>query len=792
MAASDIQARPAQYVGAKVARVEDPRFLRGDAQYVDDITLPGMLHAAFLRSTVAHARIVSIDTAAARELPGVHGVFTGRDLADAGIKPIVSLAFLPDMGDNPREALPTEKVRYVGEAVAVVVARSRAVAEDACELIEVEYDRLPAVVDPEKAVEPGAPLLHDDLPSNLLAVKRDSHGDPDRAFAEADHVFKKRFVHGRVAGTPIECRGVIAQYDRGRDEFTIYSSSQIPHLTRSVAADCFGMAESDLRVVAPDVGGGFGIKAHPYVEELVIPFVARALGRPVKWIEDRYEHLASAVHAKELVMDLELAVAADGTFLGVRGRYHANAGAYGCFPQTGMVDAMCAATLVPSLYTIDHVAYELSSAYTNKCMTGTYRGVGWASGHTAREVMIDEVARALGRDPLELRLQNCVPSGPYRSATGMNYDGGSYRESMEQAREAVGYGALRERQAQLRKANRYIGVGFSPFVEPSGLGTRMAAAIGQKHQVTYDWGSLSVESDGTVTVRTGFHSHGQGHETTFAQLAADTVGAAIEDVRIKYGDTEAVPYSTGTFASRSAVVAGGLIIRAGADVREKLLRLAAHMMEVSEDDIELVHGRAQVRGAPSVSRTLREIAQYAYFGAGSRQIEGDLELHSTRSYDPPECYSNGTVAVVVEVDPETGEVTIERTVAVEDCGVMLNPTIVAGQVAGAIAQGIGGALYEEFVYDEDGNFQSGTLLDYLMPSTMEIGPIEVHHIETPSPVTDGGIKGMGEAGTIAAPAAVLNAIADALAPFNVTFSKTPLTPSVIREAVAQSRLEPAI
>ncbi|HEV7845162.1 MAG TPA: xanthine dehydrogenase family protein molybdopterin-binding subunit [Thermoleophilaceae bacterium] len=777
----------AQYVGAKINRVEDPRFLRGEGRFVDDMSLPGMLHAAFLRSPVAHANITSIDTSRAAALPGVTAVFTGQDLEAEGIQPIVSRAFLPGMGDNLREPLPTKKVRYVGEAVAVVVADSRYIAEDACELIDVEYERLPAVIDPEGALDPGAALLHEDLPANLIGRKSESHGDPERVFAEADHVFSHRFVHGRVAGVPIECRGVIAEYDRGREGFLIYSSTQIPHLTRSVAAECFGLAESDLQVIAPDVGGGFGIKAHPYIEEVVIPFAARRIGRPVKWIEDRYEHLSSAVHAKELVMDLELAVAADGTFLGMRGRYNANAGAYGCFPQTGMVDAMCAATLLPSLYKVDHVSYEILAVYTNKCMTGTYRGVGWGAGHTAREVLIDDAARALGRDPLELRLQNCIPSEPYRSVVGMNYDGGSYQESMEQARDALDYDALRERQAKLREEGRYIGVGFSPFVEPAGFGSKAAAAVGQKHQVTYDWGSVTLEGDGTVTVRMGFHSHGQGHETTFAQVAADQLGVRMEDVRIKYGDTEGVPYSTGTFASRSGVIGSGLIMRAGGDVRDKLLRLAAHLMEVSPADIELSGGKAFVRGAPDTARTIKEVAQYAYFGPGSRQLEGDMALTSTRSYDPPESYSNGTIAVVVEVDPETGKVTIERTVAIEDCGVMLNPTIVEGQVAGAVAQGIGGALYEEFVYDDDGNFLSGTLLDYLLASSMEVGPIEVHHIETPSPVTDGGIKGMGEAGTLAAPAAVLNAVADALSPFGVTFTSTPITASLIRDAVAAKR-----
>jgi carbon-monoxide dehydrogenase large subunit len=777
-------ARSAQYVGARVQRREDRRLLRGEGQFVDDMTLPGMLHAAFVRSTVAHARIRSIDVSDAARLPGVVGVFTGADLAAWGIGPIVALGFLPDMPDCAREPLPTEKIRHVGEAIAVVVARSRYIAEDACDLVRLDVERLPAVVDTEAALRSDAPLVHEEMPSNLVGYRHEVYGDPERIFAEADHVFQKRFVHGRVGGVPIEARGVIGEYDRRFQSYTVWSATQVPHLVRSGVSTSLGVSEGQVRVIAPDVGGGFGIKAHPFIEEVVIPAAAKVVGAPVKWIEDRYEHLAASVHAKQIVMDLELAVASDGTFLAMRGSYTADAGAYGCFPQTGMVDSMCAATLLPSLYRVDHVELEIQGAYTNKSMAGTYRGVGWCSGHTAREALIEDVAHALGRDPLELRLQNFIPSQPYTSAVGMHYDGGSYRESARVASEELGYESFRVRQAELREQGRYVGIGFSPFVEPAGIGTASAVAIGQRHQVTYDWGTVTVEADGTVAVRTAMHSHGQGHETTFAQLAADQLGLDMNDVRIVFGDTEAVPYGTGTFASRSAVVAGGCIIRAAGDVREKIVTLAAHMMEVSPEDVVLTASRAHVRGAPETARTMREIAQYAYFQQGARAAGiDDLALTSTRSYDPPESYSNGTVGVIVEVDVGTGEVTIERTVAVEDCGVMLNPTIVAGQVAGGIAQGIGSALYEDFVYDGDGNFLAGTLADYLLPSTMEVGEITVKHLETPSPVTDGGIKGMGEAGTIAAPAAVLNAVADALAPFGASFDRTPVTPTVVIEAV---------
>jgi carbon-monoxide dehydrogenase large subunit len=462
-------ARSAQYVGARVQRREDPRLLLGDGQFVDDLTLPGMLHAAFLRSTVAHARIRNIDSSDAVRQPGVVAVFTGADLASWGVGPIVALGFLPDMPDCAREPLPTEKIRHVGEAIAVVVARSRYIAEDACDLIRVDVERLPAVVDPETALQADAPVLHEEMPSNLVGYRRELYGDPDRVFAEADHVFKKRFVHGRVAGVPIEARGVIGEYDRRFQSYTVWSATQVPHLVRPSVSASLGVSEGHVRVIAPDVGGGFGIKSHPFIEEVVIPAVAKVVGAPVKWIEDRYEHLAASVHAKELVMDLGLAVASDGTFLAMRGSFTANSGAYGCFPQTGMVDSMCAATLLPGLYRVEHVELEIQSAYTNKSMTGTYRGVGWGAGHTAREVLIDDAARALGRDPLDLRLQNFIPSEPYTNVVAMHYDGGSYHESVRVAREELGYESFRARQAELRKQGRYVGIGFSPFIEPAGI-----------------------------------------------------------------------------------------------------------------------------------------------------------------------------------------------------------------------------------------------------------------------------------------------------------------------------------
>ena len=779
--------RPAQYVGARLPRVEDARYLRGVGRFVDDLQLPGMLQAAFFRSPYAHARIVSIDVAKARGLPGVVDVITGADVTD--ITPLTAGLPRPEVKANSRHALPTDRVRFVGEAVAAVVATSRYVAEDACALIEVEWEPLQVITDAEASLAPGAPLLHDGTESNSFAHIEYEQGDVAKAFAEADRVFSKRFHQGRFHAAPLETRGIVAEYDSGTGSFTMWTSSQVPHLTRSLLAHALGLTfENGLRVIAPDVGGGFGLKIHLFPEDLLVPYLARRIGRPVKWIEDRYENLAASVHAKEIIMELELATTSDGKFLAFRGRYVGDAGAYAAYPWTPLVDPLCAAVMLPSLYDVPAARYEVDAAYTNKCPAGAYRGVGWTSGQAARELLIDEAARGLGIDPLELRLRNTIGNDPYVSATGCRYDGGSYAEAQRRAMDALDYPGFRERQSRLREEGRYLGIGFSPFLEPGGWSGDLAKRMGFPFDYM-DAANVTVAPDGSVTVTLGLHSHGQAHETTLAQVVADRLGVKVESVRIVEGDTAATAYGTGTWGSRSAVVGSGSITRAAAEVREKMVAIAAHALEASPEDIEIYDGNATVKGSPDKSISVTMIAYTAYFGAfvgGSRPPGLDPALTATRSYEPPESYANGCVAAIVEVDVETGAVTLERVVAVEDCGTMLNPMVVEGQIAGAVAQGIGGALYEDLPYDENGQFLAASLLDYLYPSTMEIPAIEIHHIETPSTVTEGGIKGVGEGGTIAAPAAVVNAVADALSPLGVTMDRTPLSPdrvlSLIRAA----------
>ncbi|MEZ5101606.1 MAG: xanthine dehydrogenase family protein molybdopterin-binding subunit [Thermoleophilia bacterium] len=740
----------------------------------------GTLHAAFVRSPHGHARVTRVDVEAARALPGVHAVYVAADVESLG--PVVGALPRDDVHANARPILAADRVRFAGEPVAMVVATSRYVAEDAVRLVEVDYEPLPAVVDPEAALAPGAPQLHDDIPGNSFLRASEEHGDVEGAFARADRVVRKRFHYGRVHALPLEGRAILASWDAGEEELTLWLSSQVPGLARTLMCHPLGLTEKQLRVIAPDVGGGFGLKIQVNPEELLAALASIRLGRPVKWVEDRYEALAASYHAKEVVMDLELAVMADGTFLAMRGRYVGDTGAYASSPFTGLVDPMCAAVLLPGIYRLEAVRWEIDCAFTNKCPTAAYRAVGWSSGQAAREALVDQAARELGIDPVELRLRNTIGDEPQVSPTGCAYDGGSYAASQRLALELVGWDGFRERQAAVRAEGRLLGLGVSPFVEPGGWASAMAKRMGFPFDYL-DASSVTVEPDGSVLVTTGLHAHGQGHRTVLAQVVADRLGVAFESVKVVQGDTDRTVYGTGSYGSRSAVVGFGSLARACDEVADKLKRIAAYNLEVAPEDIELVDGKAVVRGAPDRSIEMLMLGYTAYFGAfvgGKRPPDIDPYLTSTRSYDPPETYSNGCCAAIVEVDPETGVVRIDRLAFVDDCGVMLNPTLVEGQLAGASAQGIGAALYEELPYDEDGNFLAGTLLDYLYPTTLEIPPMALAHIETPSTVTEGGVKGAGEGGNVAAPSAIVNAVQDAIAHLGAEVTRTPLTPDRVR------------
>ena len=770
--------RPFRYVGQSVPRVEDPRLLRGRARYLDDVHAPGALHVAFVRSPFGHAVIRSVDATRAKELDGVAAVVTAADVPAELV--IVTTSSRPEAQEGRRPLLPRDRVRYVGEPVAVVVASSRYAAEDACELVDVEYEPLEAIVDAEQALaaDPGCNFAHLEYEA----------GGVEAAFAGAAHVFRKRFHFGRTHAAPLEGRGGIADWDTAAGELTYWSSSQMPFLVRSMLAGLYGVPETRVRVIVPAVGGGFGLKVHLYVEEAILPLLSRFAGAPVKWVEDRYEHLAASGHSKEVICSLELAVAGDGRFLGLRGHFVGDGGAYQGHPWSSLIDPLCAASMLPGVYAVDAVGYEVDAPATNKCPTTAYRGVGWTSGHTAREALIDDVARALGRDPVELRLQNCVPDGePHVSATGCRYDGGSYQASLRRACELVGYWDFRDRQRRLRAEGRYVGVGFSPFVEQGGWAAEIAVDQGFPGSAYLDAVCITVEPDGSVTLATGLQSNGQGHETTLAQLAADGLGVRVEDVRVVQGDTATGAYSTGSWGSRTAVVGGGAVLRATDEVREKILRIAAEEMEASVEDLDVLDGVVGVKGSPDRTLTVSQVAGLAYGGRAPEGVEPALT--STRSYDPPATYSNACIACVVEVDAETGVVSVERLVAVEDCGTVLNPMIVDGQVAGAVAQGVGAVLYEGLPYGDDGQFLAGSLSEFLYPTAADLPQIEVDHLVTPSPLTEGGIKGMGEGGLIGAPAAVVNAIADALEPFGASIDRTPLRPCDVLALIDEARGE---
>lgn len=783
--APDVMARK-KYIGMSVLRTEDPLFLTGRAKYTDDVHLPGLLHAAFLRSPHPHAKILSIDTTAAKAVEGVIAVFTEEDINKVCGKYTTSLA-RPEVLTITRSVMNSERALYVGQPLVLVVATSRYTAEDGVDAIEIEWEPLEVLLDPEAVIQEGSTLIHEELGSNNFAHIEFQRGDLDGLFAGAARVFKKRFHHGRFMAAPLELRGVIADYNNATGELTVWSSTQVPHLVRTFTAGPLGIPESKYRVIADNVGGGFGMKAHIFDEEAIIPAASKILGLPIKWIEDRYENLAASSHAKEVICDLEIAVDANGKFLAFKGAYIGVGGAWPAHPWTSLIDPLPAASLLPSIYDIQAVGYTVDSPMTNRCPIGAYRGVGWTPGHAARETMIDDIARELGEDPAELRLKNAIPDEPFVTVTGMKYDGGSYSASIRKTMEMMDYKALREKQRSLRAEGRYLGIGFSPYVEPTAWGSEVAKANGFPAEF-FDAAEVTVEPDGSVTVTTGCHNHGQAHYTTLAQVAADTLGVTFESVRVIENDTALAVYGTGTYASRTAVVAGGAIMRAGKEVREKILRIAAHAMEVSPQDIELVDGKASVKGVPDKSMTMQQIGGLAYYGGEARPADMEPALTATRTYDPPETYSNGTIVAIVEVDVHTGKVDLQRIVCCEDCGTMLNPMVVDGQMHGAISHGIGGAMYEDLAYDENGQFLSGSLMDYLYPSTTEVPEMEIAHIETPSVVTEGGIKGMGESGNIAAGAACLNAIADAISVFGkVEITKTPIGPNEVLELIRQAR-----
>ena len=767
-----------QMVGASIKRREDPRLVTGLGRYVDDISQAAVLHMHVVRSTEAHARILGIDTTRAKEADGIVAVYTGKDLkADFGAPLPVTVTFVPEKKYPEQYPIATDKVRYAGEPVAIVLATSRAAAEDAGERIDIRYESLPPVTDVEKAIDKEAPVLHEDLGSNLSYDVKRSAGDIEAAFKEADVRIQQRLIQQRLIPIAIETRGVLADYRPFENKLTLYSSTQIPHFVKVWVAVIAGIPESNVRVVAPEVGGGFGSKIRVYPEEILAAVVSKRLGRPVKWIEDRNENVKATHHGRSQIWDVEVAAKKDGTLLGVRATQWLDLGAYcsqfGTFQTIGVLVAQGA-------YRMKAFDGRLIGVFTNRTPTDAYRGAGRPEATYFIERVMDLVARETGVDPVEVRRKNFVRAEdqPFTTLLGFTYDSGDYTKTLDKALEMVDYKGLRREQADKRKQGKYLGIGLSTYIEICGLGPAAPtqAAVGVSL-----WGMsvVNVHFTGKATVIIGSSPHGQGHETTYAQVASDVLGIPVEDIDVVHGDTAIGPMGMDTYGSRSTALDGNAVHISAMKVQEKAKKIAAHLLEAAEDDIVYENGKAFVKGTPSKAVTIQEIAVAAFQTSRlPKGMEGGLE--ATTFFDPTNfVWPFGAHVAVVEVDAETGATKILRYVAVDDVGNRINPMVVDGQLHGGIAQGIGQALFEEAVYDEAGQLRTGSLVDYLIPTAADLPAFELAATVTPSPVNPLGTKGVGEAGTIASSAAVINAIVDALEPFGVKDIAMPATPEKV-------------
>lgn len=771
----------ARYVSTSVKRTEDPPLLMGRAHFIGDLRVPGLLAVKFLRSPHAHARIVAIDGRAALALPGVEAIVTGADLA-ATTRPIRAAMSGSGYQESAWPALAHGKVRFAGEAVAAVVATDQYRAEDALDALSVTYDPLPAVADAEASMRPDAPRLHDELPDNILFHTHFENGGVQQALESAEIRLSETFRHARCSSSPMETRGVMAVLDPIDRVLTVWASSQTPHLLRSGLAEVLGIPDSRLRVLCPSVGGGFGPKMHMYPEDVVVVELARRLRRPVRWLEDRRENLLASAQARDHVNHVDVAARKDGTIIALKSTLLCDSGAYSVYPVTASLEPLTAAGILPGPYRIPALAYDAYAVATNKCPAGAYRGVGMALGTFVRERVVDMIARRAGLDPADVRRRNFIDATelPFATASGLVIDSGDPKDSHERALAAGEYARLRA-EPRRTASGKYRGVGVSAYTEFTGMGSGTFRRRGMMQVSGYDAATVRVELTGEVRGFVSAASQGQGHATTLAQVLADELGVDLAAVTIVEGDTERCPYGSGSFASRSMVVSGGALILAARRVREKIAKIAGHMLEAAPEDLTIEGGTIAVRGAPGRTLTVAGVARLAYRPAGGTLPPGvDPALEATQYYDPPPAtFSNGTHLAVVEVDPETGQVDIVRHVIVGDCGRMVNPMIVEGQTHGAVAQGIGNALYEHFAYDENGQPLTTTFMDYLIPGVMEVPPMDVIHVETPPAVSVSGFKGMAEGGTIGATAAVANAVADALAPLGIEVRELPLTPDRI-------------
>jgi carbon-monoxide dehydrogenase large subunit len=771
-------------IGAKIHRREDPRLVSGRGRYVDDIQLPNLGHVAFVRSPYAHAKVLGIDTDAAQQAPGVVGVYTAKDFGAhlQGAMPVTN-SFVPDKKQPLGWAFfADQEVAYQGEIVAAVVADERYQAADAAALVEVEYEQLPAVINLERSLEPGSPTAHQGAPDNV-AWDYTVGEDADGAFAEAEVVVKQRVLQQRLFPVAIEGRAIVAEYTPVENRLTMWTSTQVPHWVRLCLSLAMGVPEANIRVIAPDVGGGFGSKIHIYPEEYLLAVAAKLSGRPLKWIENRTENLQATHHGRAQIFDIELAARRDGSILGYRVTQYLDTGAY----VSVFSSFQCSAYAVAAgAYDIKQVQFRAVGVLTNTTPTDAYRGAGRPEATHAIERGIDLLARELDMDPVELRRKNFSKEFPHTNYLGLTSDTGDYDKALTKALELVRYDDVRRQQAELRAQGRYLGIGISSWIEICGFGPSAVTAANEPLALI-ESSTVRVHPTGSATVYTGTSPHGQGHETTFAQIAADTLGLPYESVEVNHGDTGDTPFGYGTYGSRSLHIGGVSVLRSCQKVVEKAHRLAAHMLEASEEDVAFDQGRFYVKGSPDRAKSMAEVAFASYRDNLPAGMEHGME--AVTYYDPPDfSWPFGTHVCVVEVDPDTGGVDMVRYVAVDDCGNVINPMIVEGQVHGGVVQGIAQALFEEAVYDEEsGQLKTGTLLDYMVPTANEIPEFVSDRTVTPSSTNPLGVKGIGEAGTIASTAAVINAVVDALAPLGIKHVDMPASPDRLWKQIRERR-----
>src|SRR5215813_9872191 len=760
---------PGGLIGRSVRRVEDPVLITGKGCYVDDIQLPGMLHMAFLRSPYPHAKILSIQTSAAQAMPGVVAIVTGEDLSERLHVPVMPL--VPGMKIPPYPLLARGAVHAAGVPVAAVVAHSRALAQDAANAITVEYAALPSVVNAEKALEPGAPLAREELDSNICYMTTKTGGDVDKAFAEAEHIVRLRIASPRLVALAIEPRGVLAKPEPTGD-LTVWLSTQSPHRVRADLATTIGFPEHRIRVIAPDVGGGFGSKATLYQDEALACHLALQLGRPIKWIATRSEDFLTTNQGRDQVMLSELALKRDGTMLGLKVRVVANLGAY--LQAITAIPPLRMMGMAPGCYQIRNCHVEVIAVLTNTVSTGPYRGAGRPEAVLNIERLIDKAAHDLGLDRLEIRRKNFIRPDqfPYRTGVNVEYDSGDYEKSLAEALRLSDYDNLIRYRDEARQRGELVGVGLSTFAEPSG-------------GVIFESGTVRVERVGGITVLTGSSSHGQGHETVFAQIVAEKMAVSMDHVAIRHGDTLAVPEGVGTFGSRSAIMGGGALAIAIDRVVDKARRIAAHLMEAAVEDIVLADGGFAVAGVPDKRVSWRQVAAAAYGGKIPPGMEPGLQ--ETAFFDPKrEGWGFGAHLALVRIDRETGTPTLEKLILVDDCGVVINPMIVEGQVHGGVAQGLGEAFREQMLFGEGGEVLTGSLLNYAVPRAADMPQLILGETVTPNPFSPLGVKGVGEAGCNGAPPAVANAVMDALAPLGIDHIDMPYTAPKLWAAIRKA------